>query len=284
MIPFPSFYLCALLVTLSLGLAACTSSTPSQTTSTHHVATPPIVRADFQQLLDSMELQGAITFYDLHSEQWYTNDWDATLKEARPASTFKIPNSMIALETGVVKDTSTLFVWDGQPRALKRWEQDLTFLQAMHRSCVPCYQEIAQKIGLTRMQSYLKKLDFGTMRVDSATLTNFWLSGDSWINSLQQINFLQRWVRQELPLKPRTYALMQPMLQLNDSLYGKTGYSASNTAHTGWFVGYFKSSKQRPILFAIRLEAPADNVPSAFAEGRTYLALAAYRRLYSTLF
>ena len=68
-----------------------------------------------------------------------------------PASTFKIPNSIIALETGLIEDDSTLIKWDGDERRLPAWEQDLVFRDAFHYSCVPCYQEIARKIGEKRM-------------------------------------------------------------------------------------------------------------------------------------
>jgi len=54
-----------------------------------------------------------------------------------PASTFKIVNSIIALETGVVENDSTMFKWNGEKRRLPIWEQDLTFRDAFHFSCVP---------------------------------------------------------------------------------------------------------------------------------------------------
>ena len=44
-----------------------------------------------------------------------------------PASTFKIPNSLIALETGVVADPDKeVFKWDGVKRSIEPWNKDHT--------------------------------------------------------------------------------------------------------------------------------------------------------------
>lgn len=96
-------------------------------------------------------------------------------KRNLPASTFKITNSIIALETGVVENDSTLLKWNGEKRRFKNWEQDLILRDAFHFSCVPCYQEIARKVGENKMNKFLKKLDYGNMKVDSSNLDLFWL-------------------------------------------------------------------------------------------------------------
>jgi len=85
---------------------------------------------------------------------------------------------MIALETAVVENDSSLFRWNGEDRMLEVWEQDLTLKEAFHYSCVPCYQEIARKIGANRMNRYLDTLNYGTMEVDSTNIDRFWLQGE----------------------------------------------------------------------------------------------------------
>jgi len=101
----------------------------------------------FQTILDTADLKGAILIFDSKDKKYYSNDFSWAEKGQLPASTFKIPNSMIALETGVVANDSTLFMWDGKKRAFKIWEQDLIFRNAFKYSCVPCYQEVARGIG-----------------------------------------------------------------------------------------------------------------------------------------
>ena len=111
-----------------------------------------IVKSEFQSIVDSSNVKGSILIYDLQKDLFYSNNFDWAKIGRLPASTFKIPNSIIALETKVVENDSTLFKWNGEKRAYKIWEQDLIFRNAFQYSCVPCYQEIANKIGEKRMK------------------------------------------------------------------------------------------------------------------------------------
>ncbi|MDO6675887.1 class D beta-lactamase [Tenacibaculum sp. 1_MG-2023] len=201
-----------------------------------------VVNNQFQEILDSTKLEGAILVYDLSKDIYYSNDFDWCEKGNLPASTFKIPNSIIALETGVVKNDSVIFKWNGESRYLKVWEQDLTLKEAFHHSCVPCYQEVARKIGVDRMKSNLAKLDFGSMDVNETTLDNFWLEGKSKINQFKQIEFLKRLHNSELLISERTDSIMKNMIIMSKNnqyvLRGKTGWSVKGEVDNGWFVGY----------------------------------------------
>ena len=121
---------------------------------------------EFQSLLDSTEVEGSILIYDHEGNILYSNNFERTTKGYLPASTFKIPNSIIALETGVVESDRTIFRWNGEPRGMEIWEQDLTFRDAFQYSCVPCYQEVARTIGTVRMRKYLDTLAYGDIRFD----------------------------------------------------------------------------------------------------------------------
>lgn len=206
------------------------------------VETKFLVNNQFQEILDKAKLEGAILVYNLHKNMYYSNNFDWCKAGNLPASTFKIPNSIIALEAGVVKNDSAIFKWNGESRYLKIWEQDLTFKEAFHYSCVPCYQEVARKIGVERMKSGLTKLNFGSMDVNEMTLDNFWLEGKSKINQFQQIDFLKRLHNSELLISERTDNVMKSMLIMYKSnqyvLRGKTGWSVRGEENNGWFVGY----------------------------------------------
>lgn len=201
-----------------------------------------VVNNQFQEILDKTKLEGAILIYDLNKDVYYSNDFEWSEKGNLPASTFKIPNSIIALEAEVVKNDSTIFKWDGESRFLKVWEQDLTLKEAFHYSCVPCYQEVARKIGVERMKSNLAKLDFGSMDVNETTLDNFWLEGKSKINQFKQIDFLKRLHNSELLISERTDSIMKNMMIMSKNnqyvLRGKTGWSVRGEVNNGWFVGY----------------------------------------------
>ena len=216
-----------------------------------------IIKPEFQTIIDSANVTGSILIYDSLKNTYYSNDFDWAKKGNLPASTFKIANSIIALETGVVKNDSTFFKWDGKRRAMRAWERDFIFKDAFHFSCVPCYQEIAIKIGVKRMNNYLAKLDYGNMKVDSTNIDLFWLEGESRINQFQQIDFLKRLYQSELPISERTETIMKRIMIIEDNtnykLSGKTGWSIRNGNNNGWFVGYVEN-QGKTYFFATNVE------------------------------
>ncbi len=106
-----------------------------------------IVKPEFESLIDSADVVGAILLYDHQKNIYYSNDFDWANKGKLPASTFKIANTIIGLETGVIESDSVIFKWDGRPKGNKNWEQDLILRDAFHFSCVPCYQDVAREVG-----------------------------------------------------------------------------------------------------------------------------------------
>jgi len=245
-------------------------------------STSLVIRADFRQILDSANVSGSILAYDPQANTTYSNDFQRCDKGYLPASTFKIPNSIIALETGVVENDSTLFKWDGEKRRLPVWEQDLIFRDAFQFSCVPCYQEIARKIGVERMKEYVAKLNYGNMVVDSATIDLFWLEGESTITMNQQLDFLKRFYYSELHISKRTYEIMKRLMLIesNDSwkFSGKTGWTIRNGNNIGWFVGYLE--KGNKVYFIVTNIEPneAFNM-DLFPKIRTQISLGAFRKL-----
>ena len=109
-----------------------------------------------------------------------------------PASTFKIPNSLIALETGVVGDPDKeIFKWDGVKRSIEPWNKDHTLRSAFAASAVPVYQDIARRIGAERMQKYLDLFEYGNRDIGGG-IDQFWLTGDLRIDPMQQVDFVDR--------------------------------------------------------------------------------------------
>ncbi|QXP70029.1 class D beta-lactamase [Polaribacter sp. R2A056_3_33] len=240
--------------------------------------TKEILKPEFQSIIDSSNVDGSILIYNLHKDLFYSNNFDWAKTGRLPASTFKIPNSIIALETKVVENDSTLFKWNGEKRAYKIWEQDLILRNAFQYSCVPCYQEIANKIGEKRMNKYLKKLQFGDMNVTSKNLDIFWLEGKSRINQFQQIDFLKRFVNSELKISKRTEEILKRISFIEENerykLYGKIGLSVRNGNHNGWFVGYRKS-KNNTYFFAINIEPNENTNKELFPKLRKEITLKA---------
>jgi beta-lactamase class D len=210
----------------------------------------------FQVILDSANVTGSILVFDPSKRVFYSNDFAWCETGHLPASTFKIPNSIIALETGVMESDSTVIKWDGEKRKRGEWERDLSLRDAFHVSCVPCYQEIARKIGVERMKEYLEKLDYGRMIVDSASIDVFWLEGDSKVSQFEQIDFLQRFYSSRLPISEKTGNIMKRLMVIEESdtfkLSGKTGWSIRNGNNNGWFVGYVEKG-EKLLFFATNI-------------------------------
>ena len=214
-----------------------------------------IIKSEFQTFLDSADVNGSILIWD--EKKYYSNDFIWAKEGRLPASTFKIPNSIIALELGIIENDSMIIEWDGKPRFQKRWEKDLTFKEAFHLSCLPCYQEIARSIGVKRMKNYLYNLNYGNMAFDSTNLDMFWLEGQSEISQYQQIAFLRTFNEQRLPISNRTHTIMRRMMIIDETeqyiLRGKTGWSIVNDQNNCWYVG-FMETKHGFYYFATNIE------------------------------
>jgi bla regulator protein BlaR1 len=108
------------------------------------------------------QYKGTFVLKEIGGREWVRYGGESCKTRLSPCSTFKIPNALIGLETGVLKDENTLFKWDGKPQHFKTWERDHTLASAIKESCVWYFQEVARRIGQERMKSYIDKLDYAT--------------------------------------------------------------------------------------------------------------------------
>ena len=251
--------------------------------------TPELVEKEldapaFQALLDSADLKGAILVYDLANDQYHSNNYEWAKAGHLPASTYKIPNSIIGLETGVAEDDSTIFEWDGEPKMFARWEQDLIFKDAFHFSCVPCYQDLARNIGVEAMNEHLTKFEYGNKMIDLTNLDMFWLEGDFEISQFGQIEFLKKLHLSELLITERTEKIIKRMIVIDQEedyvLRGKTGWSRQDDIDNGWFVGYIEV-EGKIYFFATNIE-PKNNAEfdvNAFFKIRMAITMEALREL-----
>lgn len=225
---------------------------------------------EFSLLLDSLNLKGSILVYDQQLDRFHCNDFSWAESKFTPASTFKIPNSIIGLETGVLSD-STIFEWDGKPRRMKIWDQDLNLVNAFQYSCVPCYQENARKIGLDRMKEYLQKLNYPGMIFDKNSLDKFWLEGESRISSFEQMDFIIRFHNNKLPISKSTKEIMMKLLKQdtsdNATFYGKTGWAIRVKENIGWFVG-FQEVEERVYFVVVNVKPKGSFSTNDFLKSR----------------
>lgn len=174
-----------------------------------------------------------------------------------PCSTFKILNSLVGLETGVVKNERHLMKWDGTKYEIDSWNHDQTLQSALTNSCVWYYQSLARDVGEDRMKDLIGKVAYGNQDI-SGDITKFWISGKLRVSPNEQVGLLSRLIDDDLPFSTRNTAIVRGMMRLDQTskgiLYGKTGTSSRVGKNSlGWFVGYV-AKPGRTLIFATRIK------------------------------
>lgn len=202
---------------------------------------------------------GTFVAYKVDDDQVIASDDDRSGEAKLPASTFKIPNSVIALETGVVGDPDKdVFKWDGFTRSIEAWNRDHTLRSAIAASAVPVYQEIARRIDAERMQKYLDLFDYGNRNIGGG-IDQFWLTGDLRIDPIQQVDFVDRLRLGKLPVSKRSQELVAdilPVTKAGDSIIrAKSGLLGAEIGKPtlGWMVGWAEKGSARTV-FALNLD------------------------------
>lgn len=224
-------------------------------------------QADFQQHFESLGVNGSIMIYDLNQDRFYQHNRDRNNTPFLPASTYKIPNSLIALETGVIQNDVDVLTWDGIERGLAdapidEWNQDLNMRLAFKYSAVWFYQVLARKIGHQRMQDFVTKIQYGNQNIGAKEdIDKFWLEGDLRITPRQQIAFLRRLQQSDLPFAQKNIDLVKDIAiaeqASNYVLRAKTGIATSVTPQIGWYVGYLEQNNN-VYFFATNIDVVTD--------------------------
>jgi len=182
-----------------------------------------------------------------------------------PASTFKIVNSLIGLQTGKIVNDSMVIKWDGVERRVVDWNKDLTMYEAFRVSAVPYYQEVARRIGKDTMQLWLDSLKYGAREAKEKVIIrtavdSFWLDNSIKITPDQQLGLVKRLYFDQLPFfKSYQETVKRAMLQENNANYRmgyKTGWGFSENGHAiGWITGWIEENNH-PYFFVLNIESP----------------------------
>src|SRR3990172_9040931 len=226
---------------------------------------------DLKKYFDEYNVIGSFVVYDLSKDSYFYYDSARCYEQFIPASTFKIPNSIIGLETGVIKDENFVILWDSVVRQIEAWNHDMDLKTAIKVSCVPYYQELARRVGEVKMQEMVNKLKYGNMNI-SGGLDRFWLTGELRISQAEQIDFLKRLYKEELPVSKRSMDITKNIMLLEDNhvykLRAKTGWcDTKDSISIGWFVGWIEKDGNA-YIFAVNIESsnPQENFASARKE------------------
>lgn len=204
-------------------------------------------KVDFKRHFQKFGVEGSILIYDLNNNRFYQHNAPRNSTAFPPASTFKIFNSLVALETGVIRDQIAVLTWDGIDRGISEWNRDTNLRQAYKDSTVWFYQVLARKIGHERMNNFVNQVGYGNSEIGTKeVIDNFWLEGPLQITPKQQIEFLRRLHEEDLPFSKRTIDLVKDIMIFEQTpeyiLRAKTGW-VRVTPEVGWFVGYLEQNK-----------------------------------------
>lgn len=199
---------------------------------------------------------GTLLIESARTSQRFVHNAERAQQAFTAASTFKILNTLIALEEGVMAGADAVIPWDGTRHEIADWNHDQTLQSAFKVSCVWCYQDLARRVGALKYPAYLRQAKFGQLR-EPFDGTQFWLDGSLTISAEQQVAFLKQLVERSLPYRVSSYDTLKAIMLVEATqryrLYAKTGWAARSTPGVGWYVGYVEAAGDI-WLFALNLD------------------------------
>jgi len=238
-------------IVLPFALAACSPNNVRQDES-------------LKKYFDSSNVSGCFGLFDNSQGQFIIYN----LKRFRdssylPASTFKIVNSLIGIETGIISDEKMVIKWDGIKRWNEDWNKDLSLQEAFRVSAVPYFQEVARRIGRDTMKKWIDSLAYGNKNI-SGPIDSFWLNNHLKISPDEQLGLVKKLYFDQLPFFRRTQEIVRKLMlreeNANYSLSYKTGWGDTEAGHPlGWIVGWIEENRH-PYFFVLNIESSDRNI------------------------
>ena len=186
-----------------------------------------------------------------------------------PASTFKIVNSLIGLQTGKIVNDTMMIKWDGKVRVFpggdtaKDWNKDMGMTEAFKVSSVPYYQEVARRIGKDTMKAWIDSIGYGNKNI-SGPVDSFWLNNALKISPDEQLGLVKRLYFDQLPFRKSVHEMVRNvMLQEDNTAYKlsyKTGWGFDEQKNNiGWQVGWIEENRH-VYFFVTFVKAGTGNV------------------------
>jgi len=231
------------------------------------LAVAGFVRAEdaaIAQLFRDAGLDGTLVIESVQTGQRFVHNDTRSRQAFIAASTFKVFNTLIAVEEGAIGGADEPLHWDGTRYEIAEWNRDQTLRTAFRVSCVWCYQALARQVGADTYSAYLRQAGYGELR-EPFDASTFWLDGALTISAEEQVAFLKQVAQRSLPLSAHAYDTLRSIMVADElpsyRLYAKTGWSTRSTPGLGWYVGYVESAGDT-WLFALNLDTrDADDLP-----------------------
>ncbi len=175
-----------------------------------------------------------------------------------PASTFKIVNSLIGIQTGKITDENMVIPWDGVVRPRAEWNKDLTMAQAFAVSAVPYYQEVARRIGRDTMQKWIDSLSYGNRNLNGP-IDSFWLNDSLKISPDEELGLVKKLYFDQLPFFKNTQEIVKKVMLRESSTNYKLSYKTGsgnleNGRPLAWVVGWIEENRH-PYFFVLNFES-----------------------------
>ncbi|VVE72137.1 OXA-62 family carbapenem-hydrolyzing class D beta-lactamase [Pandoraea captiosa] len=217
-------------------------------------------RADWGKYFAAENVKGTIIVLDGKTQTYQAFDSARAERRVSPASTYKIFNSLLALESGALNDEREIIPWDGKPRRTKAWSAAMDLRTAFRVSCLPCYQVVSHRIAREYAQAKLDTVGYGNRTIGRAA-DAYWVDDSLQISAREQVDFLQRLARGTLPFSARTQDIVRQIsiVEANADyvLHGKTGWFVDKKPDIGWWVGWLERDGNLTMV-ALNMDMGAD--------------------------
>jgi len=240
-----------------------------------------------KELFTRYNVNGSITLYDSKTAKWYFTDSTDSKLPSLPASTFKIINTLIAFQEGVISSVDDTFRFDNREIDTLKYGyrpstyKDATISTAFKKSIVWVYRDIAQQIDDSMYLEYLNEINYGDNEINSESI-DFWNYGDFGVTPVQQINMLIKLYDRELPFDKKFQSsvinIMYDGKFEGHKVFGKTGWTRYESEHIGWWVGFIDVG-HGSIYFATRVRRPIASGSNGFSESRKMITLELIKHL-----
>lgn len=215
---------------------------------------------NYQKYFDQFSVSGSTTIYDYNNNVWIFTDRTDAKRETLPASTFKILNSLIALEEKAVSDENETIPWDGIERSffgakMDNWNKETDLKTAFNNSTIWFYEEIAKKVGKRKYQRILEECKYGNLNISEQEF-DFWNFGEFAVSPKNQITFLISLYENQLPFSQSSIEKVKHIMisEKNENYIfrDKTGWTKKDGMDIGWWIGYVET-RTNVYFFATRL-------------------------------
>ncbi len=245
-----------------------------------------LVLPDLKHFFDDCKTQGCIVIFDNNQKKWIVSDTILSKTEHLPASTFKIINLLIALETGVIADENEIVKWPGSIDTVKygyRPEiyRDMTVKEAFEVSAGWVFVELAKKIGRENYRHYLEVCNYGNQNLTEPDI-DFWNFGELGISPFSQVILIRNLFEGNLPFSAKNMETVKRVMITeqteNYTIKAKTGWTRQGGFNTGWWVGSIETKQGVWFFATLLLQDRKLNNPN-FSPCRKEITKAVLRKL-----